>query len=85
MHDAFDESGRAGRAREDGMPVGEGKVGGEHKALLFVASTDDLEDQVGVAIGTTRACATRSVQSSSWRLRCSREWNVLAAKNESRR
>ena len=32
------------------MPVGEGEVGGEHEALFLVTSTDDLEDQVGVAI-----------------------------------
>jgi hypothetical protein len=50
MHDALDERRRAGRAGEDGVPVREGEVRGEHEALLFVATTDDLEDEVRVAI-----------------------------------
>ena len=50
VDDAFDECGGAGGAREDGVPIGEGEVGGEDEALLLVTSADDLEDQVGVAI-----------------------------------
>src|SRR5580698_4581726 len=50
MDDPFDESGRAGGAGEDRVPIGEGEIGGQHDALLLVAPTDDLEDQVGVSI-----------------------------------
>src|ERR1700728_925452 len=50
LHDALDESGRAGRARKDGVPIGEGEVGGEHEALLLVAAADDLEDEVGISV-----------------------------------
>jgi len=50
MDDALDESGPAGGVREDGMPLGEGEIGGEDEALLLVTSTDDLEEEVCIAI-----------------------------------
>src|SRR5208282_385116 len=32
------------------MPVGEGEVGGQDEAFLFVPPADDLEDQVGISV-----------------------------------
>src|SRR5882724_7577877 len=44
------ERGGAGSVREDRRPVAEREVGGEDEALLLVASADDLEQEVGVAV-----------------------------------
>src|SRR5262245_11443778 len=50
MDDAVDQSRGAGGIREDAGPVLEGEIGGEHEALLFIPSTDDLKEQVGVSL-----------------------------------
>jgi hypothetical protein len=50
VHDPLDEGGGAGRAGEDRVPVGEGQVGGEDEAFLFVSTADDLEDEIRVSV-----------------------------------
>src|SRR5277367_3806767 len=50
MDDALDECRGTGGVWEDGVPVLEGEVGGHDEALLFVASADELEEQVGVSV-----------------------------------
>ena len=49
VDDAIDERGGARGVWEDGGPVAEGEVGGQHQALALVAATDDLEQEVCVA------------------------------------
>src|SRR5690606_29522781 len=50
VDDAIDERGGAGRVREDGGPLLEREVGGEHEALSLVTTADDLEEEIGVAV-----------------------------------
>ncbi len=47
MREAVDERDGAGRIREDGVPLFEGRIRRDHDRLLFVAAADDLEEQVG--------------------------------------
>jgi hypothetical protein len=49
VDEAVDERDRTAGVREDGRPVTEGQVGGEHETAFFVAARDDLEEQVGGA------------------------------------
>ena len=50
MDEPVDEGDDAGGAWKNGVPVAEGEVGGEDKALVFITPADDLEEQIGVAI-----------------------------------
>ena len=46
---AIDEGDGAARVGEDGRPVREGQVGGQHQTFPFIPSADDLEEEVGGA------------------------------------
>src|ERR1043166_8411961 len=50
MNEAVDQCGGAGCVGEHRRPVRECEIRGEHQALLFVASTDDLEEKIGVTV-----------------------------------
>ena len=50
VDDAIDECRGAGRVREDGRPFLEREVRGEDDAFSLVATADDLEEKVGIAI-----------------------------------
>src|SRR5947209_14596432 len=50
MDEAVDEGDGGGGGGEDGVPLAEIEVGGEDDALVLVATTHDLEEEVGVAV-----------------------------------
>ncbi|MGD0639069.1 MAG: hypothetical protein ABSA72_13630 [Nitrososphaerales archaeon] len=47
--ETIDESDDAGCTGEDGRPVLEGEIGGDHDGVLLVAPADDVEEEVGRA------------------------------------
>ena len=50
MHESIDERDHAPGVRKHLGPRGEGFVGSHQGALLFVASIQELEEQIGMAI-----------------------------------
>ena len=50
MHQPVDQRDDAGRIGEHLAPFGEGLVRGHHRALVLVAPTDQLEQQVGMPV-----------------------------------
>src|SRR5262249_57309417 len=51
MNEAIDEGDDAGSVGEHLVPFDERTVGGDERARLFVAAGDELEEEVGVAVG----------------------------------
>jgi len=51
MDEPVDEGDDARSVGEDLVPLSEGLVGGEYDRLVGVAAADDLEEQIGVAMG----------------------------------
>jgi hypothetical protein len=51
MDEAVDKGDDAGCVGEHLVPFSEGTVGGDEGARLLVAARDELEKQVGVAVG----------------------------------
>ena len=51
VDEAVDQGDDAGGVGEDLAPLGKGAVGGDEGGLGLVAARDDLEEQVGVAVG----------------------------------
>src|SRR4029434_1037817 len=51
MHETIDEGDHAGGVGEDLVPFGKGAVGGDDGARLLVAARDELEEEVGMAVG----------------------------------
>ena len=51
MDEAVDQRDDTGGVGEDLAPLGERAVGGDERALALVAAADELEQQVGVAVG----------------------------------
>jgi hypothetical protein len=64
VEQAFDQADDAGRVWKDVMPVGKISVGGDDRAICLVAPVDQLEDQVGVAVGVGEVSDCRN---SPWR------------------
>jgi hypothetical protein len=52
----IDEGDGAGRVREDGAPLFEGQVCGDHQGLLLVTTADDLKEEIG-GVGVVREIA----------------------------
>ena len=50
VNESVDEGDDAGSGGEDLGPLGEGLVGGEEDGSLQIASSHDLEQEVGVAV-----------------------------------
>ena len=50
MHEAVDEGDDARGVGEHLVPFSEGLVGGEHDRAALIATRDDLEEQVGIAV-----------------------------------
>jgi len=48
---AIDQGDHAGGVGEDLLPLGEGAVGGDQRALVLIAARDQFEHQVGVSVG----------------------------------
>ena len=51
MDQAIDQGDDAGGVWKDLAPFGEGPVGGDERAVVLVPAADELEQQVGMAIG----------------------------------
>src|SRR5215470_16414336 len=51
MNEAIDEGDDAGSVGEHLVPFDERTVGGDERARLLVAARDELEEEVGVAVG----------------------------------
>ncbi len=51
VHEAVDQRNDAGSVGENVAPLGKGAVGGDQRALGLVAARDQLEHQVGMAVG----------------------------------
>ena len=51
MHQTIHQRDHAGGVEEDIAPFGEGAVGGDQGGFLLIVLGDDLEQQVGVAVG----------------------------------
>ena len=51
MYESIDERYDASSAWEDFLPLGKRLVGGNDGALFFVASVEQFEEQIRVAIG----------------------------------
>jgi hypothetical protein len=49
VREAVDEPDGAGGVGEDRVALAKGGIGGKHDGLLFVATRDDLEEEVGGA------------------------------------
>jgi hypothetical protein len=49
VHEAIDEGDGTAGVREDGRPVAEWQVCGEHETAFFVTAGDDLEEEIGGA------------------------------------
>jgi hypothetical protein len=51
MDEAIDQRHDAGGVWENLTPFGKGPVGSHHGTLFLIASTDELEEKIGMAVG----------------------------------
>ena len=51
VDEPVDEGDDAGGVGEDLIPLGEGSVGGDERGFFLVATANDLEQQIGIAVG----------------------------------
>jgi len=51
MHQAVDDGHDAGRVREHLAPFGKRAIGGHDSGLELITAVDDVEQQIGVAVG----------------------------------